>query len=57
MVLLHNRGGAEVDQVLFRFFVMSIHSGGVRAQIRKFSEITPNFGLFCHPKFCWGHPF
>jgi len=38
--------GVVVDQVFFPFFDMSIPSEDIRDQIRKLSEISPNFARF-----------
>jgi len=43
-------GGVVDDQLLLPTFDMSIHSGDIRDQSRKLSEIAPNFGRFCSPK-------
>jgi len=43
-----------VDQVFFQMFDMSIHSGDIRDQSRKLSEIAPKFGRFLAlPNFRW----
>ena len=51
-----NRRWNVVDISAVQIFDMSMRSWDIRDQSRKLSKIAPNFGHFCPPKYCSGHP-